>query len=397
MNKSVAIATFTFIPDYNGVALATYNLFESLYEDHNDITIITSKRGRPEKTDKYKIVEFDIAGSGVAGNPFTGETANYVRYLEESAFDIIYFICWHSWPADLALPVLDKLKCCKVLVSHGVSNHSLNILNPRSLYNWLKWQPYFNRMDKAMQLFDHVVFLSDRIDNDRMYDRKLAYKTGLKCCSVIPNSTSFETLINRDVVATHFARLRKEIIENNSFIVLNVSNFEPIKNQQLTLACFMEAGIDNSVMIFIGSGFNRTSDNLMKNYEKMKGTNKYPGRVIFLEALSREEIFAWYLVSDLFLLTSRSEVQPLVLLDALYTNLSYIATDTGCIREMKGGVALSDKNAIVEQIKSAGKQKTVTGNHTSTAEKLQQLNPLAGKALFARRHVALLRELFHEN
>ena len=395
MTKKIAIATFTFLPETNGVSLATYNLANSLDIDNNDITIIT-KKNINRKSSKFNFAEFDIKGQGTLRNPYTGEVQEYLTFLKTSRFDIIYFICWQAWVTDLALPILKEIKYVKVLVSHGVSNHQIASLNIKRIFNGLTWHSYFSKLPGYLQHFNHLIFLSNKSDTDRMFDKKLATSLGLSNISVIPNCTSLQTLINFNIVKTHYQNLLEQVSKRFEYIILNVSNYEKIKNQKLSLDSFLESGIDRSLLVFIGSEYNQTSAELMTHYHKLKRRGSYPGTVLFLENISREEIYAYYLISNLFLLTSKSEVQPIVLIDALYTKLHAISTDVGCVKEMGDVRIQSRKNEIIKQILELNKKHSSDNKNIQTVDIKDQTDHSYSKEAFNTKHKELFYTLLNE-
>jgi glycosyltransferase involved in cell wall biosynthesis len=74
-------------------------------------------------------------------------------------------------------------------------------------------------------------------------------------------------------------------------------------------------------------------------------------RVLFLEKLDKSLIRSAYRASDLFLCSSQSEVQPLVILDAMASGTPFISTDVGCVSELPGGIIVKSEQEMALNIR----------------------------------------------
>lgn len=323
----VGIATFTFPPEANGVSHVTFAHAVGLAERGHDVVVFTSAgngRSQPRPVHaRLRIKEFHIHG----WRKYTGETQAYQNCLLDSDLDAVLFHCWQSWPVDLAIPVIEKIKARKVLVSHGVSANM--ILSPRAILTWLAWRPYLYRLPTFMRLFDHIVFLSSQADRNRFYDRLVSLKTKLQNISVIPNGGSI-SIKDRESKALQF-RSKYNLMERK--VILSVGEFSPLKNQKMAIDVFLSCSHKGSTLVLIGTNENHYSRQLLATIGNRLGNN-----ILILTGLSRSEIEAAYLAADVFILASQSEVQPLVVLDAMSAGVPFISTDVGCVRDLPGGL-----------------------------------------------------------
>jgi glycosyltransferase involved in cell wall biosynthesis len=60
--------------------------------------------------------------------------------------------------------------------------------------------------------------------------------------------------------------------------------------------------------------------------------------VLFLTDPTPSELMGLYRRADVFLAASKTECQPLVLLDAMAAGVPFVSTDVGCVRSLSGGL-----------------------------------------------------------
>jgi glycosyltransferase involved in cell wall biosynthesis len=194
-----------------------------------------------------------------------------------------------------------------------------------------------------MRTFDHIVFLSKRVDRARFFDHWLLRRFGGPDWSVIPNGTWPERFAKCQLDF----RLQHSLADK--FVILNVGVYAATKGQETSLRVFSESGIVGAALVFIGNELNGYSEHLKVLAARLPLGND--SSVLFLERLDREHIRAAYRAADLFMLTSKGETQPLVLLDAMACGLPFLATDLGCVSELPGGVTVTHPGALVETLR----------------------------------------------
>ncbi len=179
-----------------------------------------------------------------------------------------------------------------------------------------------------MKQMDRVVFLSRMKDKNRLLDTYLATKKNLDNITYISNGGY---RLPDDVVRGEF---RRKHTVTTTFLALCVSNFDRLKNQEFVLRAFLHSNCQDATLVLIGSVQTSYSQYLQSLIAKYNCSS----RVQVLCGLAQDEIISAYADSDLFVLGSNSEAQPLVLLDAMAAGVPFLSTPVGAIRELNGGI-----------------------------------------------------------
>lgn len=125
--------------------------------------------------------------------------------------------------------------------------------------------------------------------------------------------TKRSSLDNRDAV-------KKELGFNGKKIVLNVARLKPQKNHILLLESFKIFSARHSGYELVILGIGSEKDNLFKAVREMGLTDK-----VHLLGY-RDDVHKFYYISDMFVLTSRIEGFPNVLLEAMANSLPAVST-----------------------------------------------------------------------
>lgn len=344
----VLITTFTFPPDSNGVALVSYNHAILLHQLGYEVYIATSNNmERKVEAYPFKIFEFNVSGNANIRNRYKGEIKKYIDFISTIKCEIIICHAYQIWSTDLALRAFKNNPAKKVMISHGISANSRRGF-PRTILAWLLWRPYIWRMPKMMDSFDHLIFLSDKQDKDRFYDFYLLNKRKKTNYSIIPNGVDFLGDVQESNSFNSFRR--KYNIPEDTFLILNVSNYSSDKNQFFVLKSFLGAEIKNAVLVFIGSNKNSYSKSLEDFYFNTKRKYEPEKNVHFLSSLSRNDIINAYKAADLFCFASKTEYFPLVIIEAMISKTAWISTDVGCVANLPGGIVVKSIIEMTENI-----------------------------------------------
>jgi glycosyltransferase involved in cell wall biosynthesis len=348
----VVITTFTYYPNLDGVAEATRFLAESLTELGHEVVVITSNN--PYKSEEFqhnklRVLQFKLVNSHFLF--WVGDQKEVDRYrkrLLDEKPDLLICECWDALPTILALPVLKKLACPKILVSHGYSLHLRPKNAPPPFFGFGQWWRGIvwtgHYMPKLIKAFDRFVFLASRKDTKRFIDHAVMSFLDPDAVRVIPNSPNIEPLSDslNDFRDCHGIGMGP--------MILCVANFSTGKNQELAVSSFYEAGIPGSTLVCMGSKKNDYFDQLA-SMVKARQPSFPDQKVLLLTGMNRTEIMKAYGACDLTLLTSHQETQPIVLIESMSFSKPWIATSSGCIMEMQGGVPVDSSRELVRWLK----------------------------------------------
>jgi len=342
--RHILITSFTYPPDHNGVAHVVAAQAQDLAINGHRVTVATSVCDGPDQPPPLSGIDirrFRVRGNGEAiVGAYSGQVREYQDFVASVKVDITICHCWQIWTTDLAAPVLRTKASPAILYSHGVSATCLQ-WSPRGLAHWVLWRNYVRRMPQILECFDHIVFLSDMRTGSRFYDRRLVDRLGYPGYSVVPNGVDLE----RFRPAHEKAIIRVDLGLGSGLLVLCVSNYSPVKDQRRALHTFLNAMPKSATLVFIGAEINEYARMLIQEWElrKMRGARQ---SVLFKAGFTQEQIASAMSVADIFLLTSKTELQPLVILEAMAAGVPFVSTDVGCVRQLPGGDVASDQAGL---------------------------------------------------
>lgn len=319
----ILIVAFGFYPETHGVAEVAYRHALGLHRLGCQVTVIT--RGKEKIELPFNVV-------------YVKHKIGYQQLLETSEASVIFVHSWNNWASDWVIELL-PLPAKVVLVSHG-TNFNVRLGGIRGLVWWLRQRRQAWHFDKKMESFDHYVFLSDVPEPQRMSDVVWVKKNKFSSYSVIPNGArpAFGTPSMRDF------RL------DNSFpmaqMLLCVSNYTPTKGQWELVKWFREMQLTDTVLVLIGSKFNDFSDRL----KRLVGEEL--NKTIFLfDQQTEAQIHAAYCAADVFVTATHTEVQPLMLLDAMVVGVPFLSREVGVVSSLAGGMCFQDKTTFQSQLR----------------------------------------------
>ena len=336
---NIGIAAFSFPPERNGVSSVAFAHARGFVSRGHKVIVLTGFI--PDRDVQYFMSEgIEVKQFRVQGRrTYTGEIAEYISALQALDVDVLFLHCWQAWTTDLALGCLDTNRVRKnAIISHGVSVNEITSF--KSIIGWLRWRPYVWGMVDRMKSVDRVIFLTGLTDRNRLFDSYLAKKAGLQNIAVVPNGGQ--------PPPTHLIRglFRKEYGIQTELMALCASNFDRAKGQEMVLDAFEKSKFSQATLVFIGGERN----SYCRRLEYLISKSLCSSRVRVLTNVSRSVLQSAYVDSDIFLLGSRSEVQPLVLLDGMAAGLPFVSTSVGSVREMKGGITCASATTMAQMI-----------------------------------------------
>ena len=295
---------------------------ERLTRRSHEVTVATTydPKRQYRELNNVCVEQFDIKGSPLRG--WRGEVAKYRCFVETHPFDIIINVYTRCWSTDLLFSRLSKIQAKKILMAGGFS----------ILPNW-KWLIYRWRMLYKIKNYDHITY---HFEGD--VDHVFGNRHHIKNYSIIGNGVAEQEF------EEYRGGFRAKYGITTPLMLLSVSNYSPLKNQEMVLNAYQKAKVSNSTMVFIGSELNDYSRAIQSAAQLEKGT------VRFLEHVPRELVVAAYHEADLFLFGSRIECFPLVILESMASRTPFIGTDVGCVSRLEGGQIVSSDDEMAASI-----------------------------------------------
>lgn len=348
----------TYPPNVDGVSNVIRTVSEGLALKGHRVTVATERHPQRnyERLNHVEIKQFDILGNQVSG--YLGDIRRYIDFIRSFKSDVILNYAAEIWTSDLVFPMLDTLKCVKIFAPCGFSQ-----------MNSAAYSKYYKQMPEVLKKYDHTVYHSE------MYqDRRFSDLNNIHNYSIIPNGA-----LESEFEHTLMGFRREYDIDLNNKMFLCVANYDDAKNQELVLQAYQKASIQDSTLVFIGSSFNKYLWEILWQKAKLTGScgiistsicklrrhlwhrlrpvhslrAELAGRrnILFLEQIPRNMVVSAYHEADLFVYGSRTEVFPLVILEAMASKTPFITTDCGNVRELPGGVVVTSVDDMAERMR----------------------------------------------
>jgi len=314
----------------SGFNKASGDIFYSLLKTNNEIAVLTHYRKIPlpvETAKKYILIKapwrldfpelinrFSIRNLGKWLIRYLQDLGrkNHIRKVKKFSPDIIVINSYSSYLLDN----LNYDKYTSVFISHGDVESSRTSLNQ---------EENIEKTIKLLENFDYLIFVSENSKKEWLSFKKLKQKKSFYIPNCSDEKNSKKIMINsKDFVK---AKLGFDPLKFN---VVCVANIMKRKGQDILINNFSKILeiIPNINLYFVGSANTQFAKNIKKEAE----TNNLNTVITFcgLKKNAMEYIYA----ADLFILPSRAEALPLVILEAMILNTPIIASNVSGIPEM---------------------------------------------------------------
>lgn len=325
--KIVNITTSTYHPKVNGLSLVVQQNVKALLSLGFEVNVFTCNGSLPIENEK--IFTYNIIGNGRIFNGIKGEIDKYINDLEQESNSVILNIhhAWNAWNTNLALQNRHRLSNKQIVYSHGIGFDSLESWPRKKLRNILYYKEKI-KFKKYISIIDGIIFLVDNKAHPRCFDQKIIDLS-------IPQFIIPNPVIERSISRTdNDVLIEKKIIDflkGNEKVVLNISNFEKIKNQKLLLEILTTSKLKFKIVL-VGSEKTYYS----KKIEQLIKQHGFDDRVLILYKISDHNTKLLLETADFFAFTSLNDFVPLVLIEAIKFGLPFISFKTADI-SIQGG------------------------------------------------------------
>jgi 1,2-diacylglycerol 3-alpha-glucosyltransferase len=334
----ILVLSFTFPPNADGVSISAYRLAMGLAQ--RSYTVAVATEFHPDRNlDAYQpllVKHFQISGTTSWRDPVRGQIDECVAFMRDFDPDVVFCECWELWTMILAIREFQGGKVKLVLVSHGYSFHLIEWHRrfPFGLGQWLARIPAVVALPFKMRRFHTLVINSHRRNLGRFFDGLVASLIHHPGICVLPNP------IDMSEFTADAPDFRKDYRIESGPMYFCVANYSKRKNQMLALRAFREIALEKSTLVFIGSEFNDYSTRLFQLDQELKEAGFSKGRVLILEKIERPVVIAALKACDVVVLSALAETMPVAILEAMAASKPFISTDTGCVRELPGGIVV---------------------------------------------------------
>lgn len=339
----VLITTPTFPPYNSGLGNAAKRQAQALISLGVEVVVATGGANRNTREDAsgWRVEEFNVSGSDSLVNPVRGNAGSYRDFLLGSKFDVILMNAWQTWSTDLCLRHLADIPGKKILYSHCLSTNVFFWDRPfKSLARYLLWRPYFFRLKRVLRQLDALVALAPTGCDTRFEDVKMARALGVPIF-VVPNAISEEAMRSLDGGLLSMEHRNQ---------IMSVGSYDWLKGHDFVLRTYAMSVAKNSIALkFFGQEFTPYVEKLKSLAIELGIADQF---LHFHEGVSGNELLEEYKKSLAFVFGSRTECQPLVLLDAMATGTPFVSRPSGCIDSLPGGAAVSNEQLAAASLDS---------------------------------------------
>ena len=281
-----------------------------------------------EEASEGTIHRLSLSGDASYWNPISGELARFEALLADFSPDVAVIHGWQGWCVK-AVPRLRSAKIPIVLQSHGFGMHRVpwHLRPPFGLKAWAGNVPFMLKLPSFIRKLCALSVLSKEPRLVTGFDHWIA--SSFKCQNILTIPNGVEKI---QTSAMEFLETCQRAV--NKHVVLYVANYCDRKNQLLALDVARQTHKEDIFFAFIGSEQNGYFSELEKR-TKAWGLEK---RIALFHGVSRSFTESAIQACDIALMTSKWEMQPLFLLEAMSASKPWVSTNVGCVSELQGGI-----------------------------------------------------------
>lgn len=325
------ILTSEYPPSIGGVGNAAAAFAREMSARGWVIEIVTGSvhdQNQRERASEGTIHRLSLRGDASCWNPLSGELARFEALLADFSPDVAVIHGWQGWCVK-ATPRLHSAKIPIILQSHGFGMHRVpwHLRPPFGLKAWAGNVPFILRLPSFIRKLYALSVLSNEPRLLTGFDHWVGSR--FRCQNVVTIPNGVEKI---ESSALEFLETCPRAV--NKKIVLCVANYCNRKNQLLALDVARQTGKEDAFFAFIGGEQNSYYRELEKRIQAW-GVER---RVALFHGVSRSFTESAIQACDIALMTSKWEMQPLFLLEAMSAGKPWVSTNVGSVSELQGGI-----------------------------------------------------------
>ena len=312
----IALFTNSYLPYLSGISIAVRSLKDSLEKLGHKIFVVAPKYPDHKETDP-QILSFPSLPAPYPGYRFVLPFSfNVYKKLKQEKIDLIH--CHQPFGVGIASLLFARyLKVPFVYTYHTLFprySHHISFI-PQKFTKWLAT--------------NYLTFFCNQTDTiiapSEMVKRYLLLTKVKKPIVVIPTGMEIS---NSDHRSPNTELRLKYNIPRNAKLLIYTGRLAPEKNIEFLLSVFpkIKEQVENTYFLIVGSGPTE------KNYREM--AKKISPSIIFTGQLLHEEVVECCGIADLFVFSSITETQGLVLCEAKARSLPIVALFGGGIADV---------------------------------------------------------------
>ena len=324
-----------YYPKQDGVASVVRKYAEYLAAYGHESWVITSlwDSGKEyEELNGVKILRLPIYGNDVKG--IKGDGEKFIELLKRESFDVVVTYAAQTWHFD----ILKKIEKSSIgdprLI--GFPCGFSGLLGIRKLF----YINYFKKLPKYLENFDMLILHSKNYIDYHFVKSNYSGRI-----LVVSNGVDKDEFLGGKDIKRIEKILSENRVDLSKKLVLNVGNHMHAKNHKdfIRLAKYFKQ------YEFVQIG--RDPAGILNCYKRCKRADKNIENYHSLQ-LVREDLISLYRICHIFVLTSTTEMFPLVILESMASKTPFIAYNVGNVKDLKGGLTVDTFQELREVLET---------------------------------------------
>lgn len=333
----IILTVESYAPLKNGVQEITQSYAEYLAKRH-DVTVITRVVNNTDEVEVLNGVKIIRINVYTKKSIYHGEIDKYRQLISDLCMnaDVMINVCTQNAFTDCILKDLSSLPCKKILYLHGIAHFSFPSISRVDIHdvlswglNVVRWKSFYKLNQKHFRKYDAIIHLH-KDDNSFTMCKMLGIRNEV-----------FEN------VACDQPEMPGSTDRTAPYIM--IANYLHDKNQELAIRGYFRSKSHRG-LIFVGSSNSRYLNKLKKLVSKLEVHTDHQGEIVFVVNEPHKTTMARLQKAYAMILSSKSEKYPVVICEAMKAAVPFIATDTGIIRKLPGGLIFKNEFELCEKI-----------------------------------------------